>query len=106
MQLGQALELSGRYDQTLANFDAMQVFGREHGDRSMEMSALMAKAKIYSIFSPLHNAALSEQMLLEALEISRELGDRAAQAKLNWNLMLTYLFSKRPDPALEYGEVA
>jgi tetratricopeptide (TPR) repeat protein len=66
----------------------------------------MAKATIYSIFSQLHDSALSEQMLIEALEISREIGDRATQAKLNWNLMLTFLFSKRLAQALVYGEVA
>ncbi len=72
----------------------------------MEMKALMAKATIYSIFSQLHDSGRSEQMLIEALEISREIGDRVTQAKLNWNLMLTFLFSKRLDQALEYGEIA
>ena len=70
------------------------------------MAALMAKATMYSIFSQIHNSSLSEQMLIEALDISREIGDRAAQAKLSWNLMLTYLFSKRPDQALEHGMLA
>ena len=105
-QLGSVLELSGRFEQALENYEEMQDFGHESGDRSIEMKALMAKATIYSIFSRLHNPALSEQMLVEALEISREMGDRATQAKLNWNLMLTYLFSKRFDKSLQHGEVA
>jgi len=105
-QLGSVLELSGRYEQALQNYDEMQVFGHEAGERSIEMTALMAKATIYSIFSQLHNSTLSEKMLIEALEISREIGDRITQAKLNWNLMITFLFSKRLDQALEYGEVA
>ncbi len=105
-QLGLVLELSGRYEQALQNYDEMQVFGRERGERSIEMNALMAKATIYSIFSQLHNSALSEQMLIEALEISRKIEDRATQAKLNWNLMITYLFSKRLDEALQHGEIA
>jgi tetratricopeptide (TPR) repeat protein len=45
-------------------------------------------------------------MLIQALEISHEIGDRAAQARLNWNLMLNCLFSKRPDQALKYGQLA
>ena len=105
-QLGSMLELSGRFESALATYEEMQVFGHEHGDRRTEMKALMAKAIIYSIFSQLHDSARSEQMLIEALEISRAIGDRATQAKLNWNLMLTFLFSKRLDQALEYGEVA
>jgi tetratricopeptide (TPR) repeat protein len=104
--LGRVLELAGRYEQALANYDAWQEFGRERGDRSIEMNALMAKAPIYSTFSPLHNSSLSEQLLVQALEISQEIGDRAAQARLSWNLMLTYLFSKHPDQALEHGQVA
>ena len=105
-QLGAVLELSGRFEQALATYEEMQSFGKENGSRSIEMKALMAKATIYSIFSQLHDSTLSEQMLIEALEISREIGDRATQAKLNWNLMLTFLFSKRLDQALAYGEVA
>ena len=105
-ELGRVLELAGRYDQALANYNAWQEFGREHGDRSMEMRALMAKAPLYSIFTPLHDSSLSERLLLQALEISREIGDNAAQARLSWNLMLTYLFSKRTDRALEHGRAA
>jgi len=105
-ELGRVLELAGRYEQALKNYDELQEFGRARGDRSIEMAALMAKAPLYSIFTPLHNSSLSEQMLIQALEISREIGDRAAQARLSWNLMLNYLFSKHPDQALEHGELA
>jgi tetratricopeptide (TPR) repeat protein len=105
-QLGQVLELSGRYEQALAVYDDMHAFGSERADRSVEMSALMAKATIYSIFSQLHNPELSAKLLLDALEISQELGDRAAETKLSWNLMLNNLFSKRFDNALKHGETA
>jgi class 3 adenylate cyclase/tetratricopeptide (TPR) repeat protein len=105
-ELGRVLELAGRYEQALKNYNELQEFGRERGDRSIEMAALMAKAPLYSIFTPLHDSSLSEQILIQALEISREIGDRAAQARLSWNLMLNYLFSKRPDQALEHGQVA
>jgi predicted ATPase/class 3 adenylate cyclase len=106
MQAGSALELSGRFEQALENYDEMQSFAVERNIRAIEMKALMAKATIYSIFSQLHDSQRSEQMLLEALEISREIGDLITQAKLNWNLMLTFLFSKRLDQALEHGEIA
>jgi class 3 adenylate cyclase/tetratricopeptide (TPR) repeat protein len=105
-QLGSVLELSGRYEQALKNYEEMQAFGREQGERSAELSALMAKATIYSTFTQLHNSELSEQLLIQALGISREIGERAAQARLHWNLMLNYLFSKRLDESLKHGEVA
>ena len=105
-ELGRMLELTGRYDQALKTYDELHEFGRERRDRSIELAALMAKAPIYSTFTPLHDSSLSEQLLIQALEISREIGDRAAQARISWNLMLNYLFSKRPDQALEHGQVA
>ncbi|HEY9527807.1 MAG TPA: adenylate/guanylate cyclase domain-containing protein [Anaerolineales bacterium] len=105
-ELGRVLELGGRYEQALKTYNELQEFGRKRGDRSIEMAALMAKAPLYSIFTPLHNSSLSAQMLVQALEISREIEDRAAQARISWNLMLTYLFSKRPDQALEHGQLA
>ena len=105
-ELGRVLELGARYEQALQNYNDWQEFGRQRGDRSIEMAALMAKAPLYSIFTPLHNSELSEQLLVQALEISREIGDQAAQARLSWNLMLNYLFSKQFDQALEHGELA
>lgn len=106
IQLGSALELSGRYEQALQNYESMQVFGREQEKDSIELSALMAKATIYSTYTSLHDSALSEQALILALELSNKIGDRAAQVKLNWNLMLTYLFSSRVPQALRHGELA
>jgi tetratricopeptide (TPR) repeat protein len=105
-QLGSVLELTGRYAEALEAYGAMQVFGQERSERSIEMSALMAKATIYSTFTEHHDADLSEGMLIRALEISREIGDRDTQTRLNWNLMLNYLFSKRLDKSLQYGELA
>ena len=105
-QLGSVLELRGRYQKALANYDEMLALAKQCHDRSVELSALMAKATVYSTFTAAHDAELSEKTLIQALEISEELGDRAAQVKLGWNLMLTYLFSKRLDQALQYGEAA
>ena len=81
-------------------------FAHEKGNKPIELNALMAKATIYSIYSQEHDAARSEQLLLEALAVSAEIGDRAVQTKLNWNLMLVYLFSRRLPQALEHGERA
>jgi tetratricopeptide (TPR) repeat protein len=105
-QLGSVLELSGRHAEALEAYHAMQAFGQARAERSIEMSALMAKATIYSTFTEHHDADLSEGMLIQALEISREIGDRDTQTRLNWNLMLNYLFSKRLDKSLQYGELA
>ena len=104
--LGQALELSSRYEEALENYSHMEAYAQERKLPAMQVAALTAKATIYSIFTHMHSSALSEQMLVKALEISQEIGDRGIQARLHWNLMLNYLFSKRPDEALEHGHLA
>jgi class 3 adenylate cyclase/tetratricopeptide (TPR) repeat protein len=105
-QLGGVLELSGRYDQALANYEEMGAFAREHNDPSIELNALMAKATLYSTYTPLHNSELSEKTLLQALELSHKVGDRLIEARLHWSLMLTYVFSSRISQATEHGELA
>jgi tetratricopeptide (TPR) repeat protein len=72
----------------------------------MRLAALLAKSTIYSTYTDLHDPARSERAITQALEISREIGDRSTQARLHWNLMVTYLFSNRPDQAMEHGERA
>ncbi len=105
-QLGSALEQNAQYQQALANYEEMLAFAKERSDRSMELTALMAKATLYSTFTNVHNSELSEKTLIQALAVSQEMGDTTVQARLNWNLMLTFLFSKRLDQSLQYGEAA
>jgi predicted ATPase/class 3 adenylate cyclase len=105
-KLGQALELSGRYEEALENYNQLEVYGDEHEVRSIKLTALLAKSTIYSIYNELHDPELSEQALIRALEISEAIGETSIQARLHWNLMLSYLFSNRLDQAQEHGERA
>jgi tetratricopeptide (TPR) repeat protein len=104
--LGSALELSGRYEQVLQTYEEMRSYAQSHRDRQMELLALMSIATLFNTFTAVHNAERGEQMLIQAIEISKETANLATQARLNWNLMLNYLFSNRLEPALEYGRVA
>jgi class 3 adenylate cyclase/tetratricopeptide (TPR) repeat protein len=104
--LGQALELSGHYEEALDNYSQMEAYAQTQVLPSMQVAALTARATIYSIFTPSHSSELSEQMLVKALAISKEIGDPEVETRLHWNLMLNYLFSKRPNQALEHGQLA
>lgn len=106
LQLGQAYELTGRYHDALETYGDMRAFAVEHNDRSMLLKVLTALATIYSTFTSVHNPKLGENTLKQALDLANELGDIPAQAKLNWNLMINYLFSSRLSEALPYCEPA
>jgi len=101
---GRALELSGQFEQALANYREMETRARERGDRVLELTALMARATIHStpsaVHDPLRGKALSEQ----ALALARELRDRQAESKILWNLMLLSQFTGHMHDAVSYGE--
>jgi tetratricopeptide (TPR) repeat protein len=101
---GRALELRGHYEQALANYAEMETLAHERGDRTLELAALMARATIHStpsaVHAPLHGKALSE----EALALARDLGDRQAESKILWNLMLLCQFTGHMRDAVAYGE--
>ncbi len=105
-QRGHVLELDGRHEQALANYVEMEAFAHEQGDLLLELQSLTARSVIYSIFTRLHNPVFAEQMLVRALALARQIGDQATQARLHWNLMLHYLFSKMVAKAIEHGEQA
>ncbi|MBI3362184.1 MAG: hypothetical protein HY023_13860 [Chloroflexi bacterium] len=101
---GRALELNGDYDLALVNYREMEATALECGDRALELAALMARATRRSgpmvARDPARGQALSEK----ALGLARELGDRAAEAKILWNLMLLHKFLSHLQETVEYGE--
>jgi tetratricopeptide (TPR) repeat protein len=105
--LGQALELSSRYAEALATYTEWLSLARTRGDPNMEYAALMALAKIHSIASPVHNPTQAHGLLEQALALSRATSDRAAEARVLWNLMILLLYgggdARR---ATAYGEEA
>ena len=105
---GNALRLSSRYDEALAHYAAMEEHGRRLGEPALELAALIERATIHATTTPRQDVRLARQLLERALELARRLNDRAAEAKINWNLMLTHLFGFEDDASLSvmYGERA
>lgn len=100
---GRLYELRGSHDAALANYDEMEKVAQARGDRALELGALMARATIHSTptmqFDPAHARSLCEN----ALALARTLHDRAAEAKILWNLMLLSHYSAQYEQAIAYG---
>lgn len=105
-KIGHVLELEGQHAEALKNYEAMESFAHETDDLPLELESLTSRATIYSIFTQLHSPLFAQKMLVRALDLAQQIGDQASQAKLHWNLMLNYLFSKVIDKAVEHGEKA
>ncbi len=104
-QRGRALELSGRFQDALTNYIDMQLLAHERGDQAMEIAALSARATLHSTHTPLHDPSQAEALSLETLDLARAMGDRAAETRLLWNLMLLNAFGGGgAQKARGYGE--
>jgi class 3 adenylate cyclase/tetratricopeptide (TPR) repeat protein len=102
---GQALELSIRHTEALAYYAELEALAQARQDKSMEFAAVMARAKIYSTPHQWHDAALAKTLLERALALAHDLGDRAAESKILWNLMLLQVFAGGDlQQTVAYGE--
>jgi len=103
---GHALELTGRYPEAWRNYEDMEALARARGDRALELAALMARATLRSTPTAVHDPARGQALSEQALALARELGDRTAEAKILWNLMLLNSFTGQLRAAAGYGERA
>jgi tetratricopeptide (TPR) repeat protein len=107
LKRGRVYELSDRFEAALENYNDMESLAREHGDRAMELAALIARATIYSIPSTQFDMPRSKALCEQALTLARAIGDQPSEAKILWNLLLV---NSRLDTnyrlAIDYGEQA
>ncbi|CAG1007193.1 hypothetical protein ANRL4_03716 [Anaerolineae bacterium] len=104
LKRGRVLELSGRYDDALANYAEMETGARAQNDRALELAALMARATIHSTPTARYNLALGRELLDRALALARTLNEPAAESKALWTLMLVNYFQSNYDQAIACGE--
>lgn len=101
---GRALELMGRFESALENYQEMEQQALQRNDKHMELSALVARTVIYSIPSPVFDAAVGETCSKQALALAKRLGDQTAEAKIHWALILQYSLLDDIGKAKKHGE--
>lgn len=105
-QRGRVLELGGRFTDALENYRMLEEMARAEGDRATELQALIHCATLYATPNILGDWALAEKFSLRVLDMARELGDRAAQARILWSLSLARFFEGKNDEAARDGEAS
>ena len=89
---GTALELAGRYDDVIANYEEMRSVAREVGDEAMELGADTAFALLYSTATPRFDPELGRRLSKQNVATARRLGDRAAEARSLWNILVANVY--------------
>ncbi len=89
---GRAFELAARYDDAVANDESWRALAEEGGDRSAVLGAEMALATLFSTPTPKFDAERGRALSERTLDLARELGDRVAESKALWNLMILNVY--------------
>jgi class 3 adenylate cyclase/tetratricopeptide (TPR) repeat protein len=104
-QRGDALELLGRYDDAIANYEEMRATAATKGDKAMELAANTAIALLYSTPTPKFDPDRGRRLSEENVAMARRLGDRRAEARALWNIVVANVYGGGdPVRAVEAGE--
>jgi class 3 adenylate cyclase/tetratricopeptide (TPR) repeat protein len=89
---GRAFELAARYDDAVANDESWRALAEKESDRSAVLGADLALATLFSTPTPKFDADRGRALSERTLELARELGDRRAESKALWNLMILNVY--------------
>ena len=101
---GRAFELMSQFTEALANYQAMAQCAEALGDRRLALAAAVAAGQLYATPTPLLDPPRAERMAEAALAEARALSDEAAEAKILWNQLNLYRFTRRDRQARVCGE--
>ena len=104
---GGALELAGRHHDAIATYEEMRAAARDRGDERMELAANGAIALLLATASPLFDPEAGRRLSEENAVMARRLGDRAAEARALWNVVVANVYGGGdPVRAAEAGEAS
>jgi tetratricopeptide (TPR) repeat protein len=101
---GRVLELSGQFESALEIYSEMENVAQEREDPEMELAALIAQTPIYATPTELIDLNRAAAITERALDISQQLGDREAEARIYWQMVMQNFFRYNPKAAKEAGE--
>jgi predicted ATPase/class 3 adenylate cyclase len=102
---GRSYELNNRFDEALDNYREMMRLAAKSGDRALELASMTAECIVRVIQTPLHDPQRARELAERALPLAQELGDRAAEARVLWGLLLVEHWGGGDNhQGLAYGE--
>jgi class 3 adenylate cyclase/tetratricopeptide (TPR) repeat protein/energy-coupling factor transporter ATP-binding protein EcfA2 len=104
---GNTLELEGRYDDAIVNYKEMHSEAQAIGDETMELAANTAIAVLFSTATPKFDPERGRRLSEQNVATARRLGDRAAEARALWNIVVANVYGGGDAPrAVEAGEAS
>lgn len=103
---GRTLELSASHEEAMQNYAEMARLGEERADPSLELSALLAQATLYSVPSTVYKPEEGLALARRASELARRQEDHRAESRALWILSHLESFAGNVTQAIEYGETS
>lgn len=105
LRLGRAQELMDLYGEAVETYRRLEELGRVRNKQELQLAGLVSGATALVTPTGRQDIAEAERLAARALELSRKTGNRAAESRSLWNLVLAYNFSGRnPAAAIRFGE--
>ncbi|MGA9191058.1 MAG: AAA family ATPase [Anaerolineales bacterium] len=106
LRWGRSYELISQREPAIACYRALESIGDQRDDPRIRLAAQAAEVIVLAIATSLHDAERSRQLAKQALDLARELGDQATEAKLLWSLSLISTFEGLSQEGIAWGEQA
>ena len=90
--LGRALELQSRFADAVRVYEWLEGAARGRGEPALELTAMMARAKVLATPNPTKDPDLAASTLERALELARHTGNVAAESRVLWNQMILRVY--------------
>ena len=101
---GRAYELDNQFEAALETYQRLFELGAERNDKALRLASLTARCILRATGTPLHDPARAKALGEEALALAQEVGNRAAEARVLWGLLLQVQYGGGDlHLALEYG---
>lgn len=101
---GRVLEVSGKYDAALRNYENMREVATERSDRALELAALVGMITVRATPNASFDAVEAQRLSEQALPLARQMSDHAMEAKIYWTLLLLNGYVGHSQLAAQYGE--
>jgi class 3 adenylate cyclase/tetratricopeptide (TPR) repeat protein len=107
LNLGHALQNSGKNGEALEVYRQLVSLGEERQDPAMQLAGLIPQATLRAIPSAAFDPVEGRKLTRRTLELARSLGDHSAEARSLWNMMLMEIMDGSNDnQAATFGEQA
>jgi len=104
--LGRSYEMTGRHLEAQRCYEDLERLALTRADRPTQLAALVAQATLHAAPTAVRDIARGTALCEQALRLAQELGDRAAEAKIYWCLMLLARVNRQVEAVFRYGELA